>query len=400
MTDLKFERDVAATMENSGVKSEVVVPKKERFGFVDQFRGITILFFVLADVTWSWSGNLTATPPVLPVGPTWFNHGWKYYDFNPKPMITLIDIGQLLFVFVMGLMIPLAWKRHVERGGVRMAVGQLAVRTAFFYLIALVMALDFDTGEVSLESMFLTNTFAVLAAAMLGATLVCVLVPDPDKRFWVNLALLVALAVLYALPGVRQWENSVFGVDDEIELIPLNLLGATVTCVQGGVVMQWFANAEDKKVAFREKILKTSMFAWIACFVFDFFYPADHHAMNASLVLMTIGAGGFLFAVFHVLESQFEFKAPGLDTFGRNTLLVFILALPIQMVMWDVWGIQDYKETAPAVAPAFGLLSAVIILAYYYAILVPLDRRGFYFTPSVFLRLAKAKRKQREGEKP
>ncbi|MHA1733143.1 MAG: hypothetical protein ACTSU5_14440 [Promethearchaeota archaeon] len=369
-----------------GAGLSVVIDKKQRYGFVDQFRGITIFLFVIADITWVWSGDIAGSGR-LPVGPTWLNHGWKFYDFPAKQLITLIDIGQLLFVFVMGLMIPLSWKRHVERGGTKTAIGQLLVRLGFFYLIAGVMA-DFDP-----KGMFLTNTFAVLAAAMIVATAAAAAVKDPDKRFYLNLGLLVLLGVLYAIPGVRAAEQSVFGVDDDIEIIPLNLLGASVTAIMGGVVMEWFVNAEDKKALIREKVLPLGMFSWIACFCVDYFYWADHKAMNASLVLMTVGTGAFLFVIFWVFEDQFQFQAPGLNQFGRNTLLAFILALPFQTILWDVLDLPGTYRNAPAPwNHVIGFVSVVAMLALYYAVLVPLDRKGWYFTPSVFIRLFQAKK--------
>lgn len=370
----------------------VVVGKSKRWGFIDQFRGIVIFLFVMADITWTWSGDIDADTPRLPTGPTWLNHGWKFYDFTPKQLITLIDVGQLLFVFVMGLMLPLSWKRHAERGGVKGALGQLLVRLGWFYLIALVMALDFDTGEISWVSMFFRGTFAVLAAAMVGATVVNALVKDPDHRQYVNIGLMVLLTVLYAIPAIRTWENAIFGVDEEIELIPLNLLGATITAIQGGITMEWFANAEDKKQVFKDRILPVAMFSLIACFLVDIFFWADHHAMNTAMVTMSYGCGMFLFMVFYVLEADFEFSVPGLKQFGRNTLLAFILALPFQMIVWDLLDIDQFKTADPnTIAPLMFLLSAVLMYFLYYIILVPLDRKDWYFTPSVFIRLFQAR---------
>ncbi|MEX2682494.1 MAG: hypothetical protein Q6373_012905 [Candidatus Sigynarchaeota archaeon] len=355
----------------------IVVDKEKRFGFIDQFRGIVILLFVIADITWNWSGNITGVPPVLPVGPTWLNHGWKFYDFDYKQMITLIDIGQLLFVFVMGLMIPLSWKQHKAKGGTGYAVGQLLVRLGWFYLIAGVM------GDFDLTSMFLTNTFAVLAASMVFATLAAALVKDPDKRLYLNIALLIALGILYAPPYILNG-----GPTNGIAIIPLNLLGATIVAIQGGIFMEWFVRARDTNSmddALR-RIMKASVIAWVACFIMDYFWWADHHAMNVSIVLMSIGAGGFLLVIFHYLETK-KFSVIGLNPFGRNTLLAFMLALPFQFIVWDLLDLVDTYKTAPwPISPLMGIVSVVIMLALYYAVLVPFDRMQWYFTPSIFIR--------------
>ena len=362
-------------------EAKVIIPKQKRYGFIDQFRGIVILLFVVADITWSWSGDIVSG--LLPVGPTWLNHGWKFYDFTPKQMITLIDIGQMLFVFVMGLMLPLSWRRHKEKGGYGNAIGQLLVRLGWFYLIAGVMD-DFDW-----KPMFLTNTFAVLAAAMIMATLVAALVKDPTKRFYVNIALMILLTVLYALPAVRMWEQQIFGVDDEIEIIPLNLLGASIVAIQGGIFMEWFVKAKENPIDANKKILKVSMIAWIACFFIDYFWWADHHAMNTSLILMSIGAGGFLFVIFRMFEDRYEWKIPGLSPFGRNTLLAFILALPFQFIVWDLLDLESFKTAPWPLSPIIAIVSIVMMFGLYYAILIPLDKVNWYFTPSIFIRAIK-----------
>jgi hypothetical protein len=363
-------------------KEFIVVDREKRFGFVDQFRGIVILLFVIADITWSWSGDILGG--VLPVGPTWLNHGWKFYDYPAKELITLIDIGQMLFVFVMGLMLPMTWRSHKEHGGTGYAIGQLLIRLGWFYLIAGVM------DEFDLKAMFLTNTFAVLAASMVVATLVAAIVKDPNIRFYVNIVLMGALTVLYALPDVKTGLGSIFGLSSGIEVVPLNLLGASIVAIQGGIFMEWFTKAKETPDDALKRIMKMSTIMYVACFLIDYFWWADHKAMNTSLVLMSIGSGGFLFVIFRVFEDRFKFTIPGLNPFGRNTLLAFMLALPFQLVVWDLLGLADNFKAAPwPIAPLMSIVSIVLMFAMYYAVLVPFDRKQWYFTPSIFVRAIK-----------
>ncbi len=299
----------------------------------------------------------------------------------------------MLFVFVMGLMIPMTWQQHKKQGGVGNAIGQLMIRLGLFYIIAGVMD-DFD-----LKSMFLTNTFAVLAASMVVATLVAALVKDPYKRLYVNISLMIVLTVLYALPAVRLCEQSIFGVDTDIVIVPLNLLGASIVAIQGGIFMEWFEKSKESPDDALKHILKVSTVSWIACVFVDYFWWADHHAMNTSLVLMSIGAGGFLFVVFHMFETK-KFLIPGLNPFGRNTLLAFILALPFQYLVWDLLDLAGIFLTAPwPISPLMAIVSIVIMFALYYAVLVPFDRKQWYFTPSIFVRAIKyVKSKNKRNE--
>ena len=47
-----------------------------RYDWLDQFRGMVIVFLIIASLTWIFSSSDFATAP--PIGPTWLNHGWKY----------------------------------------------------------------------------------------------------------------------------------------------------------------------------------------------------------------------------------------------------------------------------------------------------------------------------------
>lgn len=57
------------------------------------------------------------------------------------------------------------------------------------------------------------------------------------------------------------------------------------------------------------------------------------------------------------------------------------------------------NTTAPwPVAPAMGIVSIVIMFALYFAVLVPLDRKQWYFTPSIFIRAGQHARRKKKSE--
>ena len=83
----------AGLKENAEIKLKkpIRLPKEPspRFEWLDQFRGIVIILFIIAAVTWELSGSFTAIGNdqyinvTLPVGATFLNHGWKWADVPP-----------------------------------------------------------------------------------------------------------------------------------------------------------------------------------------------------------------------------------------------------------------------------------------------------------------------------
>jgi len=67
---------------------------------------VVIFLFSVADITWELVGNITGVPSRAPRRADLAEPRLEFYDFDAKEMITLIDIGQMLFVFVMGLLPP------------------------------------------------------------------------------------------------------------------------------------------------------------------------------------------------------------------------------------------------------------------------------------------------------
>ena len=68
----------------------------ERWQWLDQFRGLKIIFLIISVISWQLSGdplNLTDRP----IGPPLLNHGFQYLDGYPA-LITIIDIGQQIFI--------------------------------------------------------------------------------------------------------------------------------------------------------------------------------------------------------------------------------------------------------------------------------------------------------------
>ena len=62
----------------------------ERYEWLDQARGIIVMFLVVASVAWSLASGDKRLEPAL--SPTFLNHGFIVADVDP-PVITMLDNG-------------------------------------------------------------------------------------------------------------------------------------------------------------------------------------------------------------------------------------------------------------------------------------------------------------------
>ena len=105
-------------------------PLHVRYEWFDQFRGLIIIFLIISVVTWELSGSF---PIIQPIGPPLLNHGYKYYNGYPA-LITIIDIGQQIFMFVMGFGAYLAFTSRREKRGVKAAWIHGIIRVGVYML--------------------------------------------------------------------------------------------------------------------------------------------------------------------------------------------------------------------------------------------------------------------------
>lgn len=95
-------------------------PLHERFDWFDQARGLVVIMLLSSMIVGELEGDIVMREPFL--GPTFLNHGYDYYDGTPA-LITLIDVGQPIFVFMMGFAATIAFSSRIERrGGLRKPV--------------------------------------------------------------------------------------------------------------------------------------------------------------------------------------------------------------------------------------------------------------------------------------
>lgn len=324
-------------------KGKIPQRQSKRLEWVDMFRGLVAIFLIISVLTWELSGT-TGDPNVPPIGPTYLNHGWKYYELDGWPdMITIIDIGQQILMFIVGFVGTLAFYKHQERDGTKAAITHLFRRFLALMVFSLLydgnlMDGDMDLTSWNVNSTFWYGTFANLAwGTLISILLVAALQRKPDKRFYIVIAIFVVHALLYSSETLQQWEWIIQYNGDNWKLweVPYNTINHIAIALMGGITYEWSLqkSEDDPHKGWKKRVLPVGAIFWAGVWLFDFIQPAHHQSANTTLSMMACATSMWILFLFYMMD-QIGFKVPLIGDYGKNLLLMFILS--------DLWNQMLY----------------------------------------------------------
>jgi hypothetical protein len=333
-----------------------------RYEWLDQFRGLIIIFLIISVITWPLSGD-PSMPGSTWIGPPLLNHGFKYFNGYP-PLITIIDIGQQIFMFILGFVGYLAFKSRLEKKGSWAAWKHGMIRVAILYGLAflddgLIGGLILN-GSIPWDEVLWYGTLANLAIGSFAAYLATYIIrKNASYRMYLSIGIMTIHAILYAT-GLFKYKFDLLSGGSLF--FPFNAFNHAAIAISGTSFSQWLKKDPDNlDIGFKRRILPASTIAIIAFYCFDWIQPAEHHDATTSLALLAIGASGFLITIFYGFD-KLKFKVPLLSEMGKNMLLLFILAFIWDFIIDTVAdSARDFLLNFPAVTMiCFGVLPILI----------------------------------------
>ena len=292
---------------------------KSRLEWVDQFRGLIVVLFIIADVSWRYI-DYTAT---------FLMHGWDFFSATPQ-MITIIDIGQQIFLFMVGFVGALAYYKHLAKNNDKFPWKKFLIRLgSLIILMILYDGLIWGHDEWILEAgwpgswpgwqwVFFEGTFATIFwSYAVAIPLLHWTQKKPDIRVFFSLAIFITHAILYTLTAVRSSEIVTWNT--------LNHIGITImaTCTY-----DWWYNLNDQEknpeAGIKKRVLPVAISSYVVCYILNYVQPADHTDATTSLALMAIGTSQFVCFIFYSFE-KVGVKIPFLTALGRNVLLMVLI---------------------------------------------------------------------------
>ncbi len=350
-----------------------------RFEWLDQFRGIVIVLFIVQTFAYEFTKNPQGG--VAPILPPMVNHGYKYVNFSGMPdLITLIDMGQLIFIFLVGFMQAFAVMKRQQKTVEKWRVWvHTAIRVgAIFALAALHILVEYflEGGPYDFKEAFVNGTLAVIAWSGLAAALVSILFKKGDTRFWIGFGLMIVTTVIWYIGAPQGGFTPLIelGQWDDI----LGVLGLVETAIIAAGISGWIFNSDGtvKEDNWKKRVLPLAFGFMVLSYVSWFIQWADHHRANMSISTMAIGFSAFIIFAFYKMGKH-GFKLPILTPLGKNMLLVFILSMVINEVVYmgmilygfDLIGIQEWY------GPILDLvLAGIVPILLMWIIVYPLHR--------------------------
>ncbi|MBN2157044.1 MAG: hypothetical protein JW776_13455 [Candidatus Lokiarchaeota archaeon] len=357
------------------------------FSWIYQFQGMLLLFLMVVSLTWIFSAEVRAGE--FPIGPTWLNFGFSYADFYPS-MITLVDLGIQMFMFILGISLTISFKKYSQEKNHLYA--WISVGTQFFVLLWLaeLTQLDLDafywndivvlsiwliftiscaifrnlkrfksskTGlllgfiwsvgsvllwflkfDATIWILFFNHELALLAWGCLFAIVSLNLIKNPDRRIILPVILLCVHFLLWEVIG--QWDTTLFSgtlLEFYIE-IPYEIIGISIAAITATCVWEWIQlQTTSFKVGFKIRIIPLMVVTFIVHIMVDFFQPADQRVLNTSLTLLAIAFSSLVTMCFYVLEHYYKFNVRILNSLGKNALAIFLLQIVLTFPFRFIW---------------------------------------------------------------
>jgi len=296
----------------------------DRYEWLDEARGLVALLYVISTITAPLGGEVLNEKYQL--GPTYLDHGYAYYKAYPA-MITLIDTGQLIFLFLMGFAAYVAFSGRLRKRGrasawayaARRVVSLLALSFVGYGLLNMVKGTPVNWREVLYD-----GTLSRIALGAAAAYVATYFVRSADRRALMGIGAFVVHAFLFASYTVDRypWIDDMLG-RPKFPLGAFNLAGIAIV---GSAFAQWVTREDcDLRVGFRRRIMPVSACMLLAAYCMEWVQPSEHHDVTTALALLSVGLSGLLVASTYAL-GEVGFTVPVLRPLGKNLILVFIVA--------------------------------------------------------------------------
>jgi len=316
----------------SAKRVEISEKKRIRFEWLDQFRGIVIILFIVQ--TFAYAFSMSPGSGIAPILPPMVNHGYKYVNYPGMPdIITLVDIGQQIFIFLVGFMQAFTvMKRFQKTDSKGRILIHILFRAVLVWLLAVLHVFIAD-GFSAWRSMVYGGTLANIAWAGLAAGLVALLVKKGDHRFWIGFGLMICTTIVWFMIDPMEPYVPLFSVDFLEEILPT--LGHIEIGIIASATAGWIFSPDGSvnENNWKRRILPLALAFMVLSYLSWFIQWTDHHKVNMSLSTMAIGFSSLMIFTFYKME-QVGFRAPILTPLGKNMLLVFLLSMVVNELVY------------------------------------------------------------------
>jgi len=267
-------------IDETDKKAKKEKKKKFRFEWLDQFRGLIIILYIIQTSAWLFS--MDPADGIMPIMAPALNHGFEYADFE-RPLITMIDLGQQIFIFLVGFMQAFAVLKRKEKG---LTDGKIWLHIGKRFVLVMILSVIHSYVKPEMGEL---NSYFIIAEGTLA-----------------NIA----------------WAGLAAGID-----IAIGLVASAFTL--------WFLTpkGEINEEGIKKNVLPVIIAFLVSSYLLDFIQWSDHHTVSTPLAMMAIAVAAFFLYTFYHFDKD-GFHIPGLSTFGKNMLMVFLFSMVINELLY------------------------------------------------------------------
>ncbi|HME52237.1 MAG TPA: hypothetical protein VKM55_08460 [Candidatus Lokiarchaeia archaeon] len=366
--------------EWEGRKEKAHRARHDRYEFIDQFRGLCVLFLTFAWVTIQLGWN-KLVPAILSHGFVFYNDEitttWNWLQVD-NYSYTWIDLGASLFMIIVGVTVPISFRSRAKKDGTGMALLRLFLRYPIF--IGLQLFLDaMMKAPMSYQTVLLgqgaEGFMTRLGIGTVVAGLAAWLVKHVDRRFLLAVGIMAVQGVLYIMPGLQVFHYNAVNKEPlawmgnskffDYYMIPFDAISYSALAIAGTCFWDWL-DKDNVTASFKRRILPVGIYSWVACFVVCWFIPFSWMDASVTQDLLALGMVFFMLTLFFCMEQFFKYKIPYLSALGKNALILYIIGF-LGWWLYMYLGLFNFvtPETAwLGLVLCTGLVVPVVLLAW------------------------------------
>lgn len=262
---------------------------EKRIDPIDQFRGFAIILMVV----FNYLSGIESIP-------SWLKH-------VPDIGMNFPDLGTPVFVFAIGLTYGLSYRGRAEGGGVKSTVGHFLRR----YLSFIGLGAIITAGQTALGIKTELLDWGVLQSIGIAGLLTLGVI---SLSTWTRLGVGLGLLAIYQILLDRFWLDIVLG--SQHGGLPGSLSWAAILILS--TVFGDIFHQQSRRRYFPW----VSLAFLLAGFALTILVPISKNRVSATYDLITLGFSGLVFSIFYLAD----FKLPFYSAWGRNPLLLYLLA--------------------------------------------------------------------------
>ena len=264
----------------------------------------------------------------------------RYFLDHPAGQTTVeymnfFDIGAPAFIFIMGLLMPLSFANRKERDGVKKAIIHLAIRYIILLVLGYLVIIIDQGGVVKEETGLIIVIWDVLPSlGLVGLIAIPFLFLNIKIRGLLASIMLIfyQLMVIYGgwrLYAIESVHGGIFG-----SIFGFSSIMIFATCFGEYLLLE--RTVEEKKRYQHFALIGFISFAVGMILAFLPEWYANKRQVTMSYILISMGASILLSFIFIGLDKLVKKPIYGLDSYGKNPFLIYIIAIVLDFLIEDI----------------------------------------------------------------